>query len=135
MLVNIQALVLDTGRNTQAVQFLDSVEEGEATGGSPKVDDEDAEGLSSEETPTVAIQCTIAYGEQAGHQRAQDSAYAMNAASSYRIIDVQTVVDELNGKDENRSANQTNDNCSHRRNHITASSNTYQSSQHAVQGQ
>ena len=53
MLVNIQALVLDTGRNTQAVQFLDSVEEGEATGGSPKVDDEDAEGLRSEETPPL----------------------------------------------------------------------------------
>ena len=114
MFVNIQAFVLDASRNTQAVQLLDAVEEGETTGGGPEVDDEDAKRLGSEEAPAVAVQRTIANGEQAGHQCAQDSAYAVNAGGADGIIDVQTVVDELDGKDENRSANQSDNDGSNR---------------------
>ena len=59
MLVNVQAFILDAGRNTQAVKLLYAVEKGETTYGCPKVDDEDAEAFGSEEAPAIPVEDAI----------------------------------------------------------------------------
>ena len=59
MLVNVEAFLFNALVNTQAMQLLYAVEQGETTGGSPEVDDEDAKALGTEETPAVAIEGTI----------------------------------------------------------------------------
>ena len=59
MFVNIETFFFNALVNAQAMQFLDAIEQGETTGGSPEVDDEDAIALGTEETPAVAIEGTI----------------------------------------------------------------------------
>ena len=59
MFVNIQSFVLNAAINTQTMQLLDAIEQDEATGGSPEVDDQDAEALRPEESPAMTIESTI----------------------------------------------------------------------------
>ena len=59
MLVNVEPLLLDALVDAQAMQLLDAVEQGESTGASPEVDDQDAKALSTEESPAVTIESAI----------------------------------------------------------------------------
>ena len=99
MLVNVQSFVLNTGRHPKAMKFLDAKEEKEAAGSSPTVDDKDAEAFSPEEAPAVTVESAVACREKAGHQRAEDATDAMNGAGTNRVVDMQHMVDELDGKD------------------------------------
>ena len=55
VLVNIEAFLLNTLVDAQAVDILDSEEQDDTTGSSPEVDDQYAEYLSTEEAPAVSI--------------------------------------------------------------------------------
>ena len=77
MLVDVETFFLDARFYTQTMQFLDAVEEDESAYGCPEVDDEDAKAFSTEETPTEAIEGTIAGREQASHQGAENAANTM----------------------------------------------------------
>ena len=59
MFVNIQSFVLNAAVDAETVKFLDAIEQDKATGGSPEVDDQDAEALRPEESPTMTIECSI----------------------------------------------------------------------------
>ena len=59
MFVDVETFLLDAGRYTKTVELLDAIEESESTSCCPKVDDEDAEALSTEESPTVTIESTV----------------------------------------------------------------------------
>ena len=59
MFVNIQTFVLNATVDAQTMQLLDAIEQDKATGGSPEVDDQDAEALRTKESPTMTIECTI----------------------------------------------------------------------------
>ena len=59
MFVNIQTFVLNATVDAQTMQFLDAIEQDKATGGSPEVDDQDAEALRTKESPTMTLECTI----------------------------------------------------------------------------
>ena len=73
MLVDIKSFLLDATIHTQAVSILDSVEENESAGSSPEVDHQNAEALSTEESPAVAVEGTVRSRQQACHQRAEDT--------------------------------------------------------------
>ena len=135
MLVDIQSFILDTTIDAQSMQALDAVEQDEAAGSSPEVDDEDAETLSTKESPTMTIEGSVGRGQQTRHKRAQDAAYAMYGRSTHRVVDVQTMVDELDGEDKHDAADESDDDGSCRRNEITASSDAYKSGQHTVESQ
>ena len=77
VLVDVESFVLDALVDTQAVQALDAVEEDNAAQGYPEVDDQDAEQLGSEESPSVAVEGSIADGEQSCHECAEDTANTM----------------------------------------------------------
>ena len=135
MLVDIQSFILDTTIDAQSMQALDAVEQDETAGSSPEVDDEDAETLSTEESPTMTIEGSVGRGQQTRHKRAQDTAYAMYRRSTHRVVDVQTMVDELNGKDKHDAADKTDDDGSEGRHEVAACSDTYETGQHTVQRQ
>ena len=59
MFVDVEAFLFDALVDAQAMQFLDAIEQGESAGSSPKVDDEDTETLSAEESPAVTVERTI----------------------------------------------------------------------------
>ena len=59
MFINIQTLFFDTAIDTQAVKFLDAIEQGESAGCCPEVDHEDTKQLSAEEAPAEAVEGTI----------------------------------------------------------------------------
>ena len=59
MFVDVEAFLFDAVVNAQTMQFLDTKEQGETTGSSPEVDDEDAEALSTEESLSSSIEGTI----------------------------------------------------------------------------
>ena len=63
MLVDIQSFILDTTIDAQSMQALDAVEQDETAGSSPEVDDEDAETLSTEESPTMTIEGSVGRGQ------------------------------------------------------------------------
>ena len=99
MFIHVQSFVLNTGRHPKAVELLDAIEEKEAAGCSPAVDDEDAEAFCPKEAPAVAIESSVACREKTCHQRAEDATDTMNGAGTDRVIDMQHMVDELDGKD------------------------------------
>ena len=59
MLIDVKTLVLDALVDAQSVQLLDAVEQDDTTGSSPEVDDQDAEALSTEESPSVTVERTV----------------------------------------------------------------------------
>ena len=135
MFVDVETFFLDARLNTQAVQFLDAVEEDESTGGCPEVDNEDAEALCTEETPTKAIECTVACREQTCQQGAENTADTMYRGCTYRVVDVQLVVDELDGEDEYGTADETDDDSSNGRYEVATCRDTHETCQDAVEGQ
>ena len=135
MLVDVQAFVFDAGRNTQAMQFLNSIEENKATSGCPEVDDKDAEAFCTEEAPAMTVESTIGRGEQARQQCAENAANTMNGGCAYRVVDVQSVVDELDGKDEHRSADEADDDSTYRRDDVATGGDAHKTCQNTVQSQ
>ena len=111
MLINVETFLFDALVDAQTVQFLDAIEQSEATGGSPEVDDQDAKALSTEESPAVTIESTIRSRQQTRHQRTQNTANAVYRAGTHRIVDVQHVVDELDGIDQYDTTDETDDDC------------------------
>lgn len=109
MFVDIQSFFLYTGTHSQSMEFPDAIEEDETTGGSPQVDHQNAEALSSEKSPSVAVEGTVGNGKQPRHQRTEDSANAMHRRRTHRVVDMQAMVDELNRKDQYDSTNKTDD--------------------------
>lgn len=77
MFVDVETFFLDAGIHAKSVQFLDTVEEDEAAYSCPEVDDENAEALSAEETPTASVEDAVACREQACQQGAKDTADTM----------------------------------------------------------
>ena len=110
MLVDIQTFVLDTGGNTQAVDLLDSKEEDDTAGSSPEVDHQNTEALSSEEAPAVTIERTVAGREQTCEQCTQDTTDTMNRACTYRVVDVQYMINELDREYQDGTADKTDNN-------------------------
>jgi hypothetical protein len=60
VLIDIEAFFLNALVDAQTMQFLDAIEESEATNCSPEVDNEDTEALCSEESPTMTIEGAVA---------------------------------------------------------------------------
>ena len=135
MFVNVETFLLDALVNTQTVQLLDAEEQGDTTGGSPEVDDEDTEALGSEKSPSTSIESTVAGREQTCHQSTENTTDTVYRAGTHRVVDMQLVVDELDGIDQYDTTDKTNDDGSNRRYEVTASRDAYQSCQHTVQGQ
>ena len=78
MLVDIEAFFLNSLVNSQAGNLLDSPEEDNTCYGCLKVDAEDTEALSSEETQTATIEGTAIEGEETCHQGSEDTTYTMH---------------------------------------------------------
>ena len=114
MFVDIETFLLNTLTNAQTVYLLDTIEEDETTGSSPEVDDEDTKQLSTKETPAEAVEGTVARREQTSHQCAEDTTDTMYRAGTHRVVDVQLVIDELDGVHQDDTTGQTNDNSTHR---------------------
>ena len=103
--VDVKPLVLNAGRNAQAVNPVKPLEHDEADRNSPQTDTERAENLCRKEAArVVAIEeaghcgISLARSKDAREDCAEHTAHAMNGTGSHRIVDVQHVVDELNGK-------------------------------------
>ena len=59
MFVDVETFFFYALADTQAVRLLDAVEQDESAGGSPEVNDQNAEALSTEESPTMTVECTV----------------------------------------------------------------------------
>ena len=135
VLVDVKTFLLDARLNTQTVQFLDAIEEDETACSSPEVDDEDAEALSGEESPTATIEGAVARREQTCQQGTEDTANTVYRRSTYRVVNVKLVVDELNGEHQHDTTNETNDNSTNRRNEVATSGDTHETCQDTVEGE
>ena len=135
MLVDIEAFFLNSVTYAQTMQLLDTIEQSETTDSSPKVDDQYAKALGSEESPAVTVEGAVAGGEQTRHECAEDTADTVHAGSADGVVDMQTMVDEFNGKDEHRAADETDDDGSHGRYEVATGGDTHQAGQHAVERQ
>ena len=59
MFVDVETFFLNALADTQTVYLLDSVEQGETAGSSPKVDHQNTKQLSCEESKTVTVERTV----------------------------------------------------------------------------
>ena len=135
MFIDIKSFFLDTGTDTQAVQLLDAVEQDETAGGCPKVDAENAEALGAEESPSMTIESSVRSGEQTCHQCAEDTADTVYRRSTHGVVDVQLMIDKLDGIDQHQSTDESDDDGSERRHQVAACRDSHQSGQHTVQRQ
>ena len=88
MLIDVETLFLDALVNTQAVDKLDAIEQGESTSSSPKVNHQNTEALSTEEAPTATIEGACLCGQQTGHNGTQDTAYTVYRTSTNGIVNM-----------------------------------------------
>ena len=109
MFIDIQAFFFNTCFYPKAVQFSNAEKQGESTSSRPNVDAEDSKTFCSEKSPAVTIECTVTDREQPCHQSAKYSANTMNGRGTDWVIDVQTMVDELNRIYQSDATNQSND--------------------------
>ena len=114
MFVDIETFFFDSLVYTEAMQFLDAIEQDETAGGSPKVDDQNTETLGAKESPAKTVERSIRRRQQASHQCAENTADTMNRACTYRVVNVQMVIDELYGIDQYQTTNEANNNSSYR---------------------
>ena len=77
MLVDIETFFLDSLINTETSNLLDTPEEDDTCYGCPKVDAEDTEALSTEESEATTIEGATIKGEETSHQGTEDTAYTM----------------------------------------------------------
>lgn len=133
MLIDIQTFILDAGRNAEPVEFLNTIEEEDTAGSCPEVDDEDTEALSAEEAPAVAVESTVGGGEQTGHEGTEDTANTVYRACTYGVIDVEHMVNELNGEDQDSTTDKADDDSTQGRYEVATGCDTYETCQHAVQ--
>ena len=59
MFIDIETFLLNTLVDAQSMQLLDAEEQDETTRCSPEVDDQNAEALSTEESPSVTVERTV----------------------------------------------------------------------------
>ena len=97
MFVNVEAFLFHALAHPQAMEFLDPEEEQETGRSRPKVNDKNTQALYAEKVPPAAIECAAVGSEQAGQERAQDTADTMNTGGADRIVDMQLAVNELDG--------------------------------------
>lgn len=135
MLVDVQSFVFYASWDAKSVHFLDAIEENKSAGCCPEIDDQDSEAFSPEKAPAVTVESAVAGREQAREQSAQNAANAMNGTCANRVVDVQAMVDELDGEDQYCSADKTDYDGSQRRDEVTTGCNAYKARQHAVQSQ
>ena len=69
MLVYVETFFLNALVDTQAMELLDAIEQGNTTGSSPEVDYKDTKAFGSEEPPTMTIEGTTAGRKQSRQQR------------------------------------------------------------------
>ena len=132
VLIYIQSFVLNAGIDSKAMEFPYSVEQGEAANCCPEVDDKDAETLCPEEAPATAVQSAARRGEQTRQQRAEDAADTVYGTGTNRVVDVQLMVDELDGKDKHDAADEADGDGSNGRDEVATCRDAHQSCQHAV---
>ena len=135
VLIDIQTFILDAGRNAEPVEFLDTIEEEDTAGSCPEVNNQDTEALSAKEAPAVTVERTVRGGEQTRHECAENTADAVYRACTHGIVDVEHVVNELNGEDQDCTTDKTDDDSTHRRNQVATGCDTHKTCQHAVQRQ
>ena len=109
MFIDVEAFLFNSPVNAQAMQALDTIEKRETAGGSPEVDNEDAEALGTEESPSVTIESAVGGRKQPSHQGAEDTAYTVYRRCTYWVVDMQRVVDKLNCIDEHQTTDQSYD--------------------------
>ena len=133
VLIDIETFLLNTLVNAQAMNLLNTEEEDDTTGGSPEVYDENAETLSTKESPSVTIEGTVGHRQQTCHDGTQDTADTVYRRCTYGIVDVQFVIDKLNGIDEYDTTDESDDDGSPRRYEVTTSRDTHETCQHTVE--
>ena len=119
MFVDVEAFLFNALIDAQTVQLLDAIEQNESAGSSPKVDNQNTETFSTEEAPAVAVERTVRSREQTSHQSTENTADTVYRAGTHRIVDMQHMVDKLNGKDQHETTDKTNDNSTYGRNEVT----------------
>ena len=113
MFIHIQSFILDARRNTQAVQFLDTIEEDDATGSCPEVYDKYAKRFGSEEAPAVTVESSVAYRQQTSHQCSENTTNTVNTGGTNGIVNVEFVINELNAENQHCAADETDDDSTH----------------------
>ena len=94
--VDIEAFLLHTLAHTETVEFLDAEEEQEAGRGRPEIDDQYTQALHAEEMPATTVEDATVGSQQTREERAEDTADAMDAGSTDRVVDMQLAIDEFN---------------------------------------
>ena len=107
MLVNIETFLFDTFCYAQTYGLLYYEEQQEACGSRPKVNYEYAESLCSEKSEAVSVEQAVAYTEHAGHERSNDTAYAVNRTCADGIVYMEFLIYEFDCKHKHCAACKT----------------------------
>ena len=96
MLVDVEALLLNTLVDTQTGNLLDTEEQYHSSYGCPSVDGKYTKNLRAEETEATSLERSSVYSEQTCHQGTDDTAHAMYGAGTYCAVYMELGVDKLN---------------------------------------
>lgn len=113
MFVNIQTFFFNSGRNTQAVNFVEDFEDDVSHQCGPSADDDYTKNLCTEESEATSVECAAFYGKQTGKNGSEATAYTVYGRGTYRVVNFQAVFDEFYSENHDGSADSSDKSGSH----------------------
>ena len=135
MLIDVEAFLLNTLRNTETDSLLNRPEEDDASDDSPAVDDEDTKSLCAKEAEAVTVEAALRDGEDTCEQGSKDTTDTVNRACAGRVVNMELLVDEGDREWKDDTADSTDGYCTGRRDSIAACGDAYQAGKDTVQRQ
>ena len=99
------------------------------------LDDETAEALCAEEGEAVSVENALRNTEETSQDGTEDTAYTVNGACTYRVVDVELCVNECNRDRKYYSADDADDERTCAADGVAACGDSYKSGKNTVQCQ
>ena len=109
MFVDVQTFLFDAARYAQTVDLVETLEDDEAHAGCPGAHYDGTEQLCQEEAGAEAIEPSFAGAEEACQDGACETSDTVYRGGTYGVVDVQHLVDEVDGKDHQHTADGTDE--------------------------
>ena len=135
MLVDVETFLLNSCRNAEAEDLVETLEDYEAHECGPAANDEYTENLCAEEVPSMTVEETLRGGEQTSKDCAERATDTVDRACADRVVNMELAVDELNCIDHYGTTNETDDDSASGRNHVATSGDADETSQDTVEGE
>lgn len=135
MLVDVETFLLNSCRNAETEDLVETLEDYEAHECGPASNDKDTKDFCAEEAPAVSVEKALRGGEQTGKDCAERATNTVDRACTDGVVNMKLAVDELNSVDHYGATDETDDDSATRRYHVATSGDADETCEDTVEGE